>query len=208
MHDKDSSHSGWVVTVASISATNWETLVKTGFEFRWQCRWCIWACLISDCALPGIKWTRDNLPLSRHAAYEYGGWVKSATGSNCLSSTTYWPQLGGWQYKKRYFTLLSYTECNHCLLTMVTRPARQPEYSRGGRHTARTHYHQSQTLRLGSRSCRPDGGHTRDLKAGGRWRLIANPALKWCIRDNPALKWRIRDNPALKWRILINPALN
>ena len=33
------SNSGRVVTVVSISSTNWEVLVKTGFESWWQCRW-------------------------------------------------------------------------------------------------------------------------------------------------------------------------
>ena len=45
------------VTEASISTTNWEALVNTGLGSQWQCRWCIWPCLISDCAMPGIKRT-------------------------------------------------------------------------------------------------------------------------------------------------------
>ena len=49
------SNGGRVVTVVSMSATNWETLVRTGFESRWQCRWCTRPCLISDCVAGGLS---------------------------------------------------------------------------------------------------------------------------------------------------------
>ena len=32
--------SSYMVTVVSMSVTNWEELVKTGFEFRWQWQCC------------------------------------------------------------------------------------------------------------------------------------------------------------------------
>ena len=34
------SNGGRVVIVVSMSATNWEALVKIGFESWWQCQWC------------------------------------------------------------------------------------------------------------------------------------------------------------------------
>ena len=53
----------------------------------------------------GIKWTRDNLQLARHAAYEYGGWVNKECDWFKLSHVkTGWPKLEGWQNNKRNFT--------------------------------------------------------------------------------------------------------
>ena len=102
------SNVGRVVTMVTISSINWEALVKTGSESRWQCRWCTWPCLISDCALRRNRWTKDNLPPAWHAAYEYECCVKSATGSNCLIMKTGWSQLGRWQYDNNFtFTLLT-----------------------------------------------------------------------------------------------------
>ena len=52
-------------------------LNPAGVNFGGQCQWWIWPCLISYCGLPrGIKWTDTTVCCVRHAANDYGGWVK------------------------------------------------------------------------------------------------------------------------------------
>ena len=84
-------------SVGQLSREIWNRCIQ------WQCWRFIWPCLVSDCVMPGDLSEQTQPTIARHAANEFGGWLKIVKRCACG-----WSQLRGWQHNKQlYFTLMS-----------------------------------------------------------------------------------------------------